>query len=711
MTVQQSVRKSMCCLAAFLLTAFTLEAQEKGTQGATAQGGILDVRQRDFSKNTTIALSGQWEFWWDELIAPDAGERLAAPCYAEMPAYWTGFELDGQPLPAYGKASYRLRLVLPGDGVYGLYLKQMVSAYSLYVNGRLIGGNGRVSEDPASVRPGSRPQALYFQAEDGIADIVLHIANQDYRYGGQWEAILLGSSSAISAYANRLMLTDLFLLGSIGMIGMYYLFMFLFRTEDRSPLWFGLFCLVVAARVATTGTIAVAQFWPGFSWELSIKLELAIFSFGSIFFMSFFRLLYPSELKVTAARVFLSAFGILAALTVALPVSILNHLVIVMEAITVAGLLYVVGGIVLALARKREHAAMILAGFLFFTATAINDILYSHNLVPSTYLVPLGLFAFIFTQAITLARIFSRSFSQVERLSERLSHVNLSLERFVPQEFLYFLGKSSIVDVRLGDQSLKNLTILFSDIRSFTTLSEQMTPQDNFNFLNAYLERVGPIIRDHGGFIDKYIGDAIMALFPDDPAAALDASIAIQERVRSYNKERLSWGQVPIHVGIGLHSGAAMLGIIGESRRLESTVISDTVNLASRIESLTKQYHSDVLLSGELVRLLGDDAPYDFRLIDRVTVKGKSAASDLYELVSAYAPEKRRQLLETQPRFKQALEAFQAQDYSAAETIFCDIARQNPDDLVVSSYVERCRGFEAGSGSPLGLGEDAGALA
>ncbi len=697
MTIRLRARKSLFCLVVILLTAVVLEAQELGTQAVRARAGILDARQLDFSKNATVALRGQWEFWWDELIAPVGGERPAAPCYAEMPAYWTGFELDGRPLPAYGKASYRLRLVLPDDGVYGLYLKQMVSAYALYVNGRLIGANGHVSENPASVRPESRPQALYFQAEGGVADLVLYVANQDYRYGGQWEAILLGSSSAISAYANRLMLTDLFLLGSIGMIGLYYLFMFLFRTKDRSPLWFGLFCLVVAARVATTGTIAVAQFWPGFSWELSIKLELAIFSFGSIFFMSFFRLLYPSELKVPVARVFLSAFGILAALTAALPVSILNHLVIVMEAITMAGLLYVVGCIVLALARKREHAAMILAGFLFFTATAINDILYSHNLIPSTYLVPLGLFAFIFTQAITLARIFSRSFSQVEHLSERLSHVNLSLERFVPQEFLYFLGKSSIVDVRLGDQSLKHLTILFSDIRSFTTLSEQMTPQDNFNFLNAYLERVGPIIRDHGGFIDKYIGDAIMALFPDDPAAALDASIAIQERVRQYNQERLSWGHVPIQVGIGLHSGAAMLGIIGESRRLESTVISDTVNLASRIESLTKQYHSDVLLSGELVRLLGDDAPYDFRLIDRVTVKGKSAASDLYELVSAYAPEKRGLLLKNQARFKQALEAFQAHDYRAAETIFSDIARQNPDDLVVASYVERCRGLGSAS--------------
>lgn len=106
-----------------------------------------------------------------------------------------------------------------------------------------------------------------------------------------------------------------------------------------------------------------------------------------------------------------------------------------------------------------------------------------------------------------------------------LSKINIAYARFVPREFLRFLEKESIVDVKLGDQVQKEMTVLFSDIRSFTSLSESMSPKENFNFLNSYLKRVGPVIRNHNGFIDKYIGDAIMALFPDSAQDAMNADI------------------------------------------------------------------------------------------------------------------------------------------------------------------------------------------
>ena len=105
-----------------------------------------------------------------------------------------------------------------------------------------------------------------------------------------------------------------------------------------------------------------------------------------------------------------------------------------------------------------------------------------------------------------------------------LKDTNISIERFVPQAFLAIVGKPSIVEVELGDNKRKNMTILFSDIRSFTTLSEAMTPDENFAFINAYLERMGPVIRDHNGFIDKYIGDAIMALFESADDAVVPGS-------------------------------------------------------------------------------------------------------------------------------------------------------------------------------------------
>ncbi len=128
----------------------------------------------------------------------------------------------------------------------------------------------------------------------------------------------------------------------------------------------------------------------------------------------------------------------------------------------------------------------------------------------------------------------------------RLAKINNAYSRFVPQQFLNFLDRDSIIDVKLGDQIQKEMTVLFSDIRSFTTLSEQMTPQENFNFLNDYLRQVSPVIREHHGFIDKYIGDAIMALFAQQPNDAIQAAIAMQHKVAAYNVQRQESGQ-PAH--------------------------------------------------------------------------------------------------------------------------------------------------------------------
>ena len=134
------------------------------------------------------------------------------------------------------------------------------------------------------------------------------------------------------------------------------------------------------------------------------------------------------------------------------------------------------------------------------------------------------------------------------------------------------------------------MTVLFSDIRDFTALSEKMTPQENFDFLNEYLGRVGPIISSHGGFVDKFVGDSIMALFSGDASRAIDAAVAMAHEVRAFSAEREAAGKPVVSAGYGLHSGQLMLGIIGSEEHFEATVIADAVNLAARLESLTRQY-------------------------------------------------------------------------------------------------------------------------
>ena len=231
----------------------------------------------------------------------------------------------------------------------------------------------------------------------------------------------------------------------------------------------------------------------------------------------------------------------------------------------------------------------------------------------------------------SLAASFDSMRGAVRSTIVDLKQTNLSIERFVPLAFLDRIGKPSIVHVELGDNTRKEMTILFSDIRNFTTLSEAMTPDENFDFINHYLENMGPVIRAHNGFIDKYIGDAIMALF-DDPDDAVRASLTMIETLERYNEGRRLQGCDPVAIGIGLNTGSLMLGTIGEQHRMDGTVISDAVNLASRIESLTKAYKVGILISQFTRERLANPDAYDIRLVDTVTVKGKTHPVSLYQV-------------------------------------------------------------------------------
>ncbi len=179
----------------------------------------------------------------------------------------------------------------------------------------------------------------------------------------------------------------------------------------------------------------------------------------------------------------------------------------------------------------------------------------------------------------------------------RLSNLNSAYSRFVPRQFLNLLQKDSILDVKLGDHLHREMSILFSDIRSFTTLSEKMTPEENFKFINSYLSRMEPEIMKNRGFIDKYIGDSIMALFSGGADDAIRAAIAMLHKLVEYNQHRQSIGYDPVQIGIGINTGSLMLGTVGGQNRMDGTVISDAVNLASRIESLTKEYGVSLLIS------------------------------------------------------------------------------------------------------------------
>ncbi len=300
----------------------------------------------------------------------------------------------------------------------------------------------------------------------------------------------------------------------------------------------------------------------------------------------------------------------------------------------------------------------------------------------------------MFTGIISDITELKRTQQDLQKSKRELERQNKAYSRFVPSAFLSFLGKDSIVDVELGDQIQKEMSIMFSDIRDFTALSESMTPRDNFRFINAYLSKMEPPILEQGGFIDKYIGDAIMALFPRSPDDAVQAAIGMLNNLHRYNAERAGKGYLPIDIGIGIHTGSLMLGTIGGQKRMDGTVISDAVNLASRVEGLTKMYGASLLITEHTFNELNDLNHYYIRIIDKVRVKGKSEPVIVFEVLDGCLPEVRDSKLSILTLFTSAFTAYQRRNFSEAITLFSECLQISPTDKASQIYLKRCQFWE-----------------
>ena len=267
-----------------------------------------------------------------------------------------------------------------------------------------------------------------------------------------------------------------------------------------------------------------------------------------------------------------------------------------------------------------------------------------------------------------------------------LHHIFDVAGRFVPNEFLHALNRERLTEVVLGDHIEREVTVLFADIRDYTPLAETMTPEENFKFVNAFHGRMGPVIQKNQGFINQYLGDAIMAIFTGGPQRALKAAVEMQQRLHQYNKKRLAEGRVTIRMGIGLHTGPLIMGIVGDQNRMDATTIADSVNTASRIESLTKYYGSSILLSEDSRRQMEDQTNFHFRYLGQVQVKGKKEPIGLHECFDGDGTTRTELKTSTLPDFERGLQQFFNREFAQAVATLDQILKKNPNDQTVRLF-------------------------
>lgn len=294
----------------------------------------------------------------------------------------------------------------------------------------------------------------------------------------------------------------------------------------------------------------------------------------------------------------------------------------------------------------------------------------------------------LFSSLLSALRAYS-NLSIIKKGKEIREEIIIAANRFVPQSFLKILKKDSIANIELDNYAEKNLSILFLDIRSFTSLSEFLTPIETFKFINNCMSYLEPHIIRNNGFIDKYIGDSLMALFPNSPDDAVTAAIQMLKSLETYNADRIMRQQIPINIGIGINTGKVVIGTVGFHDRMECTVIGDAVNLASRVEKMNKLFGTNLLINEQTYLNLTDPNQFNHRSLGKYQVYGKKQFYTIHEIFDTNSQDVLTIKKKTLNDFTEAVISFQNNEFIQAQRIFRKILKINKHDAAVSFFLDR----------------------
>jgi adenylate cyclase len=301
--------------------------------------------------------------------------------------------------------------------------------------------------------------------------------------------------------------------------------------------------------------------------------------------------------------------------------------------------------------------------------------------------------------ALVLSGSFSLGFEYALEWRERL-RTRRTLERYVSKN----LVKEVLENPDSYYSSLRGVrvpaTVLFSDLIGFTTLSEKADPEALVSQLNEYLSRMTSVVFGNGGTLDKFIGDAIMAVWGNvrsfgmaqDAKNCAHAALAMRRELRQLNQKWREEGRMGLGMGIGINQGEVVVGNIGSHERMDPTVIGDSVNLASRLEGLTRIYGVDILVGASAAELTRDEI--HLRSVARVQVKGKSKPADVFTLIGARNEEVDPEFLKWLETYEEGLELFRARDFTDAKILFSRFLEFYPDDLLAKMYLNRALEYE-----------------
>lgn len=593
----------------------------------------------------------------------------------------------------------------------GLYLAWIGENWEVYINGHLQQAEMYIKNNQISKNRSFRGIIIPLKQKllkVGENSLVIHIAAMPSPvsiFPNVNAGLLYDSPYVIDSYDNmqnyhndqiNLPLNAIYFF-----VGLYHLLFFLLRHKDEYNLYFGLFAVFLAID-GFMKMMSIHHVIPDANIVFKIKYisqATLIPSFVLFIHSYFFREQKRSWLLNAALLV--GVFFIVAFIIT--PSSYLEILLKLFQFSVFPILIFGAYLLIKLVVLKKKDSFSLLLSFGILGISAAWDILDDLSFNTGIRLMKYGFFSSVMALTGILANRFLQIYNESEKLNQELIQQKNAFYRFVPVQFLELIGKKSAVDINLGDNSLKTMSILLCDIRAFTKISENFSPEDTFKFLNLYLAQMEPIIHKNNGFVDKFIGDAILALFADYDAAqnprqflsadqALKSALQMRLELNNINKfiEKEMNRSPGLDIGIGINSGPLIIGTVGSEERIDTTVIGNTVNLASRLENLNTYYKTKVLLSDHSYKNLSVENKRNIREIDTVLVKGKTLPTKIYEAFGTDDEEIIIKKNEYANMLKRILSLYQGGLFQEALIDLEKYLRLFPEDYIASLYKERC---------------------